>query len=69
MKFLSRIKDMSIAELEDLLKELRMEMFRDKTKINHDGKPVREKDIGKMIHKKKNIARVMTELRLRGIRI
>jgi ribosomal protein L29 len=61
-KFNKKIKSMSTEALGKILKDLEAELLFDNSNISRDGKPKREQDFGKMKFKKRNIARIKTEL-------
>lgn len=65
-KFNKKVKNMSTEDLDKLLKDLKTELLFDNTNISRDGKPKRETDSGKMKFKRRNIARIKTELSKRG---
>ena len=64
-KFNKQIKAMSLEQLCEARDELRKEIMVDNTKIGWDTKPKKEIDIGKMKYKKRNLARVLTEISAR----
>lgn len=64
-KFNKKIKKMPDKDLNNALIELRQELLFDNTHISQDGKPTRKEDTGKMSHKKRNIARILTEIEAR----
>lgn len=64
-KFNKKIKKMPDKDLNKALIELRQELLFDNTHISQDGKPTRKEDTGKMSYKKRNIARILTEIEAR----